>query len=59
MVLIRVSEECIACSLCIQSCPANVLIIDKTNRANPINKENCLECRACEIICPENAIRVD
>ncbi|MHA2203337.1 MAG: 4Fe-4S binding protein [Candidatus Hodarchaeales archaeon] len=57
-------DLCIRCLKCVQSCPAEILILEKTNNKTQkgiirvLDPSLCFECRACEVVCPESAIRV-
>ena len=51
--MLRITEDCIACGTCVQSCPVNAII--ESGDLYAIN-ENCTECRACIDICPVSAI---
>ena len=51
--MLRITEECIACGTCTESCPVNAIVAAADIYA--IN-ENCTECRACVDICPVSAI---
>jgi 2-oxoglutarate ferredoxin oxidoreductase subunit delta len=47
---------CKGCSLCIEFCPAGVLVLGIDNRPKPIYPEKCTACRWCELHCPDFAI---
>ena len=49
---------CKGCGLCIEFCPADVLVLGTDNRPRPIYPENCTACRWCELHCPDFAIFV-
>ena len=49
---------CKGCGLCIEFCPAGVLVLGMDNRPKPIYPENCTACRWCELHCPDFAIFV-
>jgi 2-oxoglutarate ferredoxin oxidoreductase subunit delta len=49
---------CKGCGLCIEFCPAGVLVLGRDNRPRPIYPENCTACRWCELHCPDFAIFV-
>jgi NAD-dependent dihydropyrimidine dehydrogenase PreA subunit len=51
--MLRITEDCIACGTCVQSCPVNAIV--ETGDLYAIN-ENCSECRACVDVCPVSAI---
>ena len=51
--MLRITEECIACGTCVQSCPVNAIV--EAGDLYAIN-ENCTECRACVDVCPVSAI---
>ena len=51
--MLRITEDCIACGTCVQSCPVNAIV--ESDDLYAIN-ENCTECRACIDICPVSAI---
>ena len=51
--MLKITEECIACGTCVQSCPVGAII--EAGDQYAIN-ENCTECRACIDICPVSAI---
>jgi ferredoxin len=51
--MLRITEECIACGTCVQSCPVNAIV--EAGDYYAIN-ENCTECRACVDVCPVSAI---
>jgi NAD-dependent dihydropyrimidine dehydrogenase PreA subunit len=51
--MLRITEDCIACGTCAQSCPVNAIV--EAGDLYAIN-ENCTECRACVDLCPVSAI---
>lgn len=65
MAKIIVNEQlCKGCSLCIPSCPQNIIVVSERFNANgykcveQINEEKCTACKLCAIMCPESAIEV-
>jgi 2-oxoglutarate ferredoxin oxidoreductase subunit delta len=56
---VRIFENwCKGCGLCIEFCPAGVLVLGMDNRPKPIYPENCIACRWCELHCPDFAIYI-
>lgn len=59
------SELCKGCSICINSCPKNVLeMSDKINKkgfnvVKTVAPQECIKCKLCEIRCPDLAIYVE
>ncbi|MDR0851449.1 MAG: 4Fe-4S binding protein [Clostridiales Family XIII bacterium] len=52
-------EKCIACSICVISCPCDIIRCDKeTKKAQAVYPEDCMCCAACEDDCPVGAIYV-
>jgi ferredoxin len=51
--MFKITEECIGCGTCVQSCPVSAIV--EAGDQYAIN-ENCTECRACIDICPVTAI---
>ncbi|MFX1515002.1 MAG: 4Fe-4S binding protein [Promethearchaeota archaeon] len=57
-------ELCIQCLKCVRSCPAEILVQEKSNKMTQkrlievLDPSSCFECRACEVVCPESAIKV-
>jgi len=49
---------CKGCGLCIEFCPAGVLVLGLDNRPKAIYPEKCAGCRWCELHCPDFAIYV-
>ncbi len=47
---------CKGCGLCIEFCPASVLVLGSNNRPRALYPENCTACRWCELHCPDFAI---
>lgn len=63
--MIEINEEfCKGCSICIDFCPLNVLVIseniNKKGYYPPVaeNEEACIGCRLCELLCPEFSIMI-
>ena len=42
------ADECIACGVCVDSCPADV--------ATVADEDSCVACGACQDACPAGAI---
>lgn len=50
---------CNGCGICIESCPQDVLRMNKeTEKAYVAYLRDCESCLLCELICPEKAIEV-
>lgn len=55
------SEACIAdkgCSVCVDVCPLDVLLIDEALGTAYMKYDECWYCLPCEKDCPTNAITV-
>ncbi len=52
-------DKCTGCSLCVQACPADSIVLkDKRPVLKPAGENECIACGDCAAICPEGAIRV-
>ena len=50
---------CIGCGRCVESCPQDVLRIDRnTGQSSIVYPEDCQTCRLCTLFCPKSAITV-
>ena len=48
------ADECIACGVCADACPAGVLEVNDV--ATVANEDDCVACGACQDACPAGAI---
>ncbi|MFC2070171.1 ferredoxin family protein [Chloroflexota bacterium] len=54
-----VTELCTGCGICVDSCPMDVIRMDKDiNKPIITYPEDCKNCLWCEFDCPENAIYI-
>jgi NAD-dependent dihydropyrimidine dehydrogenase PreA subunit len=52
-------ELCNGCGICVNSCPVDVIRMDKEKKKAVIRyPEECMVCAYCELDCPEHAIYV-
>jgi NAD-dependent dihydropyrimidine dehydrogenase PreA subunit len=52
-------QLCTGCSICFQTCPADVIRMDTEKKKAVITyPEDCMCCYWCEFECPEEAIYV-
>lgn len=49
-----ITEECINCGACDESCPVNA--ISEAGDKRVIDAETCIDCGACVPVCPVQAI---
>lgn len=49
----KISDECIACAVCVDSCPVSAIV--EAGDKYKIN-DDCTECGACVDCCPVSAI---
>lgn len=55
------TEKCIAdkgCTVCVEVCPLDVLVIDTVSGKAAMKYDECWYCLPCEKDCPVGAIRV-
>lgn len=58
------TESCKGCSLCIRSCPKDILEMSANtnkkgvNYATCIDESKCIACKMCAITCPDNVIDI-
>lgn len=50
----KISDECINCGACDESCPVNAISEDGSKRT--ISADTCIDCGACVDTCPVSAI---
>ena len=53
-----ISNECLACGACADTCPVGAISMDDAKGIYVINDE-CLECGACTDTCPVGAIKAE
>jgi heterodisulfide reductase subunit A-like polyferredoxin len=46
-------EACVACGLCVESCPFDALSVDDVARVDEVR---CVGCGVCTLACPEGAL---
>jgi 2-oxoglutarate ferredoxin oxidoreductase subunit delta len=57
-------ETCKGCSLCVESCPTNVIALAAEvnakgyNYAYMVNPDACNGCTNCALVCPDSCITV-
>lgn len=49
----KVSDACIGCGACVDTCPVSAITLDDTAKIDP---GTCIDCGACEGDCPVSAI---
>lgn len=49
------TDECIACSSCVDSCPMGVLELED-EVAVVVDEESCIACGTCVDVCPTGAV---
>ncbi len=53
------TELCNGCGICVNSCPMDVIRMDKKSKKAVIQyPEDCMLCGWCVVDCPQNAIYV-
>ena len=53
-----ISDACLACGACADSCPDGAIVMDEAKGIYLINDE-CLDCGACTDTCPVGAISAE
>lgn len=48
------ADECIACGVCVDDCPQNVL--EMQDVATVVDEDSCIACGICQENCPAGAI---
>jgi ferredoxin len=55
LITYTVNDNCIGCTLCAQSCPADAIPFTP-HEIHTIDSEKCIRCDGCFQVCPEDAI---
>jgi uncharacterized protein (DUF362 family)/Pyruvate/2-oxoacid:ferredoxin oxidoreductase delta subunit len=51
------SEKCIGCGVCVESCPAEAIRLEHGRAV--IDKTKCIRCYCCHELCPKGAVTLD
>ena len=51
-----ITDECVACGACADTCPVGAIALDEAKGIYAINAD-CLDCGACAETCPVGAIK--
>jgi len=58
LVVYRITDECIGCTLCSQKCPADA-IQPRPHEQHEIDTDKCVRCGTCKSICPVDAVEIE
>jgi NADH-quinone oxidoreductase subunit F len=58
LIVYRVTDDCIGCTLCAQHCPADAIPMTPYEK-HIIDPEKCTRCDTCRQICPQKAVVVE
>jgi ferredoxin len=56
--IIRNSNKCTDCGVCVPICSVQALIVDQKTMKVSFNQEKCIACELCVKICPTHAMEV-
>jgi NAD-dependent dihydropyrimidine dehydrogenase PreA subunit len=59
MIAVVLDDRCVACGVCVDICPTDVLEGAPGERPRIARIDDCQTCFACELYCPADAIYVD
>ena len=52
-------SQCILCSICARTCPADAIEVDKTQNLWSINRFACVQCGSCTLACPKECLTME
>jgi ferredoxin len=55
LITYQITDDCIGCTLCSQSCPADAIPF-RPHEKHEINTDLCIKCNSCKEVCPEDAV---
>ena len=50
-----ITDECVACGACADTCPVGAIVLDEAKGIYVINSD-CVDCGACREVCPVKCI---
>jgi L-aspartate semialdehyde sulfurtransferase ferredoxin len=56
--IVRNSDKCTDCGVCVTVCPAQALVVDPATRKVIFHEDKCIACELCIKICPTHAMEV-
>jgi len=56
--IIRNTEKCTDCGLCVPICPAQALVVDTQTRKILFHEKKCIACELCVKVCPTHAMEL-
>ena len=57
LITYSINDECIGCTLCSQSCPADAILF-KPHEKHEIQQDKCIKCDSCRQVCPVQAVNI-
>ncbi len=57
LITYSINDECIGCTLCSQSCPADAIRFNPHEK-HEIHQDKCIKCDSCRQVCPVGAVNI-
>ena len=57
LITYSINDECIGCTLCSQSCPADAIRF-QPHEKHEIQQDKCIKCDSCRQVCPVGAVNI-